>query len=82
MPALKELVITGRYADPMVLEKADLVTETREIDQAVDFKLRAARKEGSHGVNLTVDPVRRQRQIWARGERAPANAAFIHGELD
>ena len=26
-----ELVITGRYADPMVLEKADLVTEMLEV---------------------------------------------------
>lgn len=30
-PTAVELVITGRYADPQVLEKADLVTEMKEI---------------------------------------------------
>ena len=30
-PKNLELVITGRYADPMVLEKADLVTEMLEV---------------------------------------------------
>ena len=30
-PEDMELVITGRYADPMVLEKADLVTEMLEV---------------------------------------------------
>ena len=30
-PEQVELVITGRYADPKVIEKADLVTEMREV---------------------------------------------------
>jgi len=30
-PSAVELVITGRYADPLVLEKADLVTEMKEV---------------------------------------------------
>jgi len=30
-PAMMELIITGRHADPRVVERADLVTEMREI---------------------------------------------------
>jgi cob(I)alamin adenosyltransferase len=30
-PPLMEIVLTGRYADPRIVEKADLVTEMREI---------------------------------------------------
>jgi cob(I)alamin adenosyltransferase len=38
-----ELVITGRYADEKVIEKADLVTEMREIKHYKEKEIRARR---------------------------------------
>lgn len=40
-PKGTELVITGRYADPRVIEKADLVTEMREIKHYMARGLKA-----------------------------------------
>ena len=42
-PADVELVVTGRRADPRLLERADLVTEMREVKHAYQAGIRAKR---------------------------------------